>query len=440
MVATVSPSVDNYDETLSTLRYADSAKKITNHAVVNEDQNAKMVRELREELEMLRSQVGGGGGGAVVGSAEHDEMQAKLLETEELMKSMNMSWEEKLKQSEQVLAANKKLLEDHGAKLEGGEHSLSLQSTKPHLVSIPTGYETAINIYSLSAGITRVGMDGYDEEPQDICLAGDGMEDEQCMLELEERMNEALGALEEVVTLHPIGEHCYVNEVVCEDSVELSHGAIVQFGEENLLRFNNPIQVAQMRQQGIKLKVIPARLVGSASAMEEAKLKEQEALLKAERAKMDVEKAALLAAKEAAEQQAATAAAAALAANEASHAEEKRLAGETESENERLRQQIEEMRINKQAADAKAKEELARHDAEVAAKAIAEAKRQAVKDTDREQQLALEKALLEKEAAMLARLEEQRPVEINLLVFTENLLENTDGVLSGRQPATFYVC
>lgn len=42
MVATVSPSADNYEETLSTLRYADRAKRIVNHAVVNEDPNARV--------------------------------------------------------------------------------------------------------------------------------------------------------------------------------------------------------------------------------------------------------------------------------------------------------------------------------------------------------------------------------------------------------------
>jgi len=40
MVATVSPAGDNYEETLSTLRYADRAKRIENHAVINEDPNA----------------------------------------------------------------------------------------------------------------------------------------------------------------------------------------------------------------------------------------------------------------------------------------------------------------------------------------------------------------------------------------------------------------
>ena len=54
MVATLSPAADNYEETLSTLRYADRAKRIVNHAVINEDPNARIIRELREEVEMLR--------------------------------------------------------------------------------------------------------------------------------------------------------------------------------------------------------------------------------------------------------------------------------------------------------------------------------------------------------------------------------------------------
>ncbi|XP_040827403.1 kinesin-like protein KIF13B, partial [Ochotona curzoniae] len=57
MVATVSPAADNYDETLSTLRYADRAKHIVNHAVVNEDPNARIIRDLREEVEKLREQL-----------------------------------------------------------------------------------------------------------------------------------------------------------------------------------------------------------------------------------------------------------------------------------------------------------------------------------------------------------------------------------------------
>jgi len=54
MVATVSPAADNYEETLSTLRYADRAKRIVNHAVVNEDPNARIIRELRAEVDALK--------------------------------------------------------------------------------------------------------------------------------------------------------------------------------------------------------------------------------------------------------------------------------------------------------------------------------------------------------------------------------------------------
>lgn len=53
MVATISPSADNYEETLSTLRYADRAKRIVNHAVVNEDPNARVCFGLVSRLTLL---------------------------------------------------------------------------------------------------------------------------------------------------------------------------------------------------------------------------------------------------------------------------------------------------------------------------------------------------------------------------------------------------
>lgn len=52
MIAAISPA--DYDETISTLRYADQAKKIKTKAVVNEDPSAKIMRELKDEVEALR--------------------------------------------------------------------------------------------------------------------------------------------------------------------------------------------------------------------------------------------------------------------------------------------------------------------------------------------------------------------------------------------------
>ncbi|XP_055627412.1 kinesin-like protein unc-104 isoform X4 [Toxorhynchites rutilus septentrionalis] len=54
MIAAISPADINYDETLSTLRYADRAKQIVCKAIVNEDANAKLIRELKEEIQKLR--------------------------------------------------------------------------------------------------------------------------------------------------------------------------------------------------------------------------------------------------------------------------------------------------------------------------------------------------------------------------------------------------
>jgi len=67
MICALSPAAVNYEETLSTLRYADRAKKIQCKAVINESETDKMIRMLREEnldlkkmIENLNNKVFGG--------------------------------------------------------------------------------------------------------------------------------------------------------------------------------------------------------------------------------------------------------------------------------------------------------------------------------------------------------------------------------------------
>jgi hypothetical protein len=57
MVCALSPSFMNYEETLSTLRYAERAKKIQNKAMINESVQDKIIRELKEENGKLRKMI-----------------------------------------------------------------------------------------------------------------------------------------------------------------------------------------------------------------------------------------------------------------------------------------------------------------------------------------------------------------------------------------------
>ncbi|CAH8827914.1 unnamed protein product [Trichobilharzia szidati] len=57
MLATISPCITHYDETLSTLRYAKKASSIVNSAVVNEDPKSRLIRELMSEIRALRAKV-----------------------------------------------------------------------------------------------------------------------------------------------------------------------------------------------------------------------------------------------------------------------------------------------------------------------------------------------------------------------------------------------
>ena len=54
MICAISPASMNYEETLSTLRYADRAKKIVNKAVINESATDKLIRELKAENDHLK--------------------------------------------------------------------------------------------------------------------------------------------------------------------------------------------------------------------------------------------------------------------------------------------------------------------------------------------------------------------------------------------------
>ncbi|XP_053658047.1 osmotic avoidance abnormal protein 3 [Anopheles marshallii] len=60
MIACISPAGYNYDETLSTLRYASRAKNIANKPRVNEDPKDTMLREYQQEILRLKELLKGG--------------------------------------------------------------------------------------------------------------------------------------------------------------------------------------------------------------------------------------------------------------------------------------------------------------------------------------------------------------------------------------------
>jgi kinesin family protein 3/17 len=57
MIANCGPADYNYDETLSTLRYASRAKQIKNKPMINEDPKDAMLREFQQEIERLKARL-----------------------------------------------------------------------------------------------------------------------------------------------------------------------------------------------------------------------------------------------------------------------------------------------------------------------------------------------------------------------------------------------
>uniref|UniRef100_A0A672Q2M5 Kinesin family member 13B n=1 Tax=Sinocyclocheilus grahami TaxID=75366 RepID=A0A672Q2M5_SINGR len=220
MVATVSPAADNYDETLSTLRYADRAKSIVNHAVVNEDPNARIIRELREEVEKLRDQL------TQAESMKAPELKDRLEESEKLIQEMTVTWEEKLRKTEEIAQERQKQLESLGISLQSS--GIKVGEDKCFLVNLNA--DPALNellVYYLKEH-TKVGS----ADSQDIQLCGMGIQAEHCVINI---------TPEGAVFLSPYrNSRTCVNGSPVTSRQQLHHGDRILWGNNHFFRINLP--------------------------------------------------------------------------------------------------------------------------------------------------------------------------------------------------------
>ena len=83
MLAALSPARTNFNETMSTLRFAERAKTIVTQAITNDDPMQKLVRELQAEVERLKNK---GGAPLLWGSMMSIEMRLVIGEGRSLQK------------------------------------------------------------------------------------------------------------------------------------------------------------------------------------------------------------------------------------------------------------------------------------------------------------------------------------------------------------------
>ena len=223
MVATISPSADNFEETLSTLRYADRAKRIVNHAVVNEDPNARIIRELRHEVETLRNMLKHATGSPV------GDINDKLAESENLMKQISQTWEEKLVKTERIQNERQQALEKMGISVQAS--GIMVEKNKYYLVNLNA--DPSLNellVYYLKER-TLIGGHTISGPQPDIQLSGLGIQPEHCVITIED------GGL----FLEPFpGARCFVNGYAAGEKTPLANGDRILWGNHHFFRVNCP--------------------------------------------------------------------------------------------------------------------------------------------------------------------------------------------------------
>lgn len=165
MVCAISPAEDNYEETLSTLRYADQAKKIKCCAVVNENEQDKMIRELRLENEKLKDIL--------------MKMQGKAFGGDE---------RSKLKEMEEELIANSELIKEYEYQPEENLVQEDINITGAFLTNI--NEDPLLNgkaLYGLKEGVTHVGKKNGNPLPE-IVLGTLGIKPNHAIIRNEENL------------------------------------------------------------------------------------------------------------------------------------------------------------------------------------------------------------------------------------------------------------
>ncbi|PAV79903.1 hypothetical protein WR25_24154 [Diploscapter pachys] len=254
MIAALSPADINYDETLSTLRYADRAKQIVCQAVVNEDPNAKLIRELKEEVNRLRkqledkgismddctdSQINEASRNKRYSAKDHVDIE-QLKASEKLIAELDKTWEEKLRKTEEIRRKREEELREMGLAMMEDGSTLGVFSPKklPHLVNLnedPLMSECLL--YYLKEGVTRVGRPEAEHRP-DILLSGQEILEEHCDFANEDGS----------VTLIPKPRaKCYLNGRPINSGTVIHTGSRIILGKYHVFRYNDPQEARQSR-------------------------------------------------------------------------------------------------------------------------------------------------------------------------------------------------
>ncbi|XP_037249495.1 stAR-related lipid transfer protein 9 [Falco rusticolus] len=236
MIATISPASSSYNETMSTLRYASNAKNIINKPRVNEDANVKLIRDLREEIDRLKTMLMSFElrNSSPAWSDERDGNLTELvlqneMKIEQLTKDWTSKWTDR-----------KAIMEEYSVDINKEKAGVTIDSSLPHLMAMDDDIlSTGVVLYHLREGTTKIGRSDSDQD-QDIVLQGRWIERDHCIID------NNCG----IVTLRPVqGAHCTVNGCEVTGSCRLSQGALVVLGKSHKFRFNHPAEAAILRQR-----------------------------------------------------------------------------------------------------------------------------------------------------------------------------------------------
>ena len=200
MIATISPAASNFDESTSTLLFADRAAAITNRSKANTNEESDLKAKFAKELEQLKQKMKNletiNTNPTEENSNDKDSLQKKKKNEEkllkyqekikaqqEMMKNLEVDREEEKKKRKEIEQARRQKLADGGLTMDELREEMKIDPDTPYLLNIsddPT--LSGCLVYYLK---NKSNIIGSKTETCDIVLKGLGIFDEHCKIEIE---------------------------------------------------------------------------------------------------------------------------------------------------------------------------------------------------------------------------------------------------------------
>jgi len=247
MIAAISPASTASHESISTLRFASSVKRVKTVAMQNVDKKDELVASLQAEVIRLSELLGSAASGAAEANLRH--LHDDLAERERLLSELTKSHAQQLAEAKLLQGAREEVMKDMGLTQQDLAQTMGIDKDLPCLINMNEDPSLAGKIVYFLPPLQPISIGAHKDNK--IVLQGLGMPDYLCRVE-------NLGDQGVVVSTHQTAPHearVCINGSALKGQRKLKHHDKLFLGRASALRLILPEAARAVGQAGSLLPI-----------------------------------------------------------------------------------------------------------------------------------------------------------------------------------------